>query len=254
MFKYLFNLGLVAFLFSCSGNSEKISLDLTPEEIDAYVANKLDSSQIYDITRGMRFSKADTYAYSSVRFSQNDTAILYTETEEEITGITYRNLYFKEGLPVFVEEHITKTDASGTITIERKVYLNGAIILKALERSAPSEEELEAQPFKEITMTVGQFDFERAENSINQTDDYEMKFGEFLVVYPATYLILDNYESGFSVALYLSQGDELINELYANPDAYQGRAIGLYYEFVFMNGMEQMVYAGGILSEKKKGS
>jgi hypothetical protein len=249
MANYLLSGIFFLFLVSCSVNGEKQSLDIDEAGIDAYIAAKTDSSQIYDITRGMRFSRANDYAYSAVRFSQHDTAVLYTELIEETHGITYRNLFFKEGLPVFIEETATHAQNGIVVCTQRKVYLNGAIILTALERTAPSEEELELVPFNEITMTRGQFDFERAEESISQTGDYEMKFGEFLILDQISYLVLENDESGFSVALFLMQGDELINQLYENQAAYQGKTIEIYHEFMFVNGMQQMVYMGGALAE-----
>jgi hypothetical protein len=249
MIRYLSSLTISILFFSCSGNGEKQSLDIDEAGIDAYIAAKTDSSQIYDITAGMRFSKGEGYAYSAVRYSQNDTAILYTELIEETNGITYRNFFYKEGLPVLVEENTTKTENGALLCIQRRVYLNGAIILQALERSAASEEELDLVPFKEITMTKGQFDFDRAEQSITQTGDYEMKFGEFLVLNPVSYLILENDESGYNVALYLVQPDELINRLYENQEYYQGKTVEVYHEYIFVNGMQQMAYMGGELAE-----
>ncbi|MBI3133525.1 MAG: hypothetical protein HYZ14_02510 [Bacteroidetes bacterium] len=249
MVRFFIYLIISAIAYSCTVAGEKQSLEIDENSIDAYVNEKLDTSETYDILTGMRFSKGEGYAYSAVRFSQNDTAILYTELIEDTTGLTYRNLFFKENLPVFVEENIIRTENNATIFIQRKIYLNGAIILKALERSASSEEELEQVAFKEITMTMGQFDFERAEQAVTQSGDYEMQFGEFLILDPVSYLILENEESGYSVALYLLQGDALINTLYENQDAYQGKTIRAYHEFMFIGGMEQMVYAGGDVVE-----
>lgn len=247
--KNLYYLFVSVLIVSCSGAGDVQSLEIDPAGIDAYVEYKLDTSQTYDILTGMRFSKEEGYAYSAVRFSQNDTAILYTELVEEPTGVTYRNLFFKDGLPVFVEEAVTHADGELTTYTQRKVYLNGAIILKALERSASTEEALEHLPFKEITMTTNQFDFERAEKSVTQSGDYEMKFGEFLILDMVSYLVLENKESGYSVALYLVQGDDLINTLYENQEAYQGKTIRAFHEFQFIGGMQQMVYTGGKVIE-----
>ncbi|MBL7897213.1 MAG: hypothetical protein JNJ99_01675, partial [Crocinitomicaceae bacterium] len=101
-------------LVSCSGNGELKSLDIDEKSIDQYVEEKLDTSQTYDILTGMRFSKGENYAYSAVRFSQNDTAILYTELIEDSTGTIYRNLFYKDKLPVYVEEDIIVSDGITT--------------------------------------------------------------------------------------------------------------------------------------------
>ena len=236
-------------LVSCSGNGELKSLDIDEKSIDQYVEEKLDTSQTYDILTGMRFSKGENYAYSAVRFSQNDTAILYTELIEDSTGTIYRNLFYKDKLPVYVEEDIIVSDGITTTYKQRKIYLNGAIILKAYERSASDKDTLAEKEFTEITMTMNQFDFERAEKSVTQLGDYEMSFGEFLILDLMSYLVLQNKESGYSVALYLIEGDDLINTLYANPDAYQGKVIRCYHQFMYISGIQQMVYTGGEIIE-----
>lgn len=240
--KYL-GVVLVIILFaSCSNNSEKISLPVDETSIDAYVAEKLDTSQTYDILNGMRFSKGEDYAYTAVRFSQNDTAILYTEEIEEPQGLTYRNIFFKEGLPIYVEEYKMIADINTATYRQRKVYLNGAIILKAYERSTHEEEKLEEEKYKEITLTMGEFDFEKPEQAVTQQGDFEMKFGEFLTFDLISYLILENKESGYNVAIYILKGDSFLDELYANETLHQGKTVIPEFEFMQIGGMQQMVY------------
>lgn len=242
---------LVLLFSACSNNGtsitgEKIShQELDTSGIDAYVKEKMDTSQIYEVKLGMRFSQEGNIAYTASSYNQNDTTILYSEEIESPTGNTYRNLFFKESLPVYVEEYITMEDANGMNFIERKTYLNGAIILKSLERSSLIEEELVNQPFKEITITKGSFDFDKPANAIAQSGDFQMRFGEFLDFNSLKYLILENEESGNNVALLINGFDSFLAELYNNPTAYQNRVVIPTFEFVTMNGMVQMVYTGG---------
>ena len=72
-----------------------------------------------------------------------------------------------------------------------------------------------------------------------------MKFGQFLIINPDSYLILENDKSGYNVAFYILEGDELLDELYANPDAYKGKTIKVNHEFMKMSGIERMIYRGG---------
>ena len=240
-------------LAACAPKGEDgkiVSVEVDEKSIDQYVAEKLDTSQTYDILPGMRFSRGENYAYTAVRFSQQDTAILYTEKIEEASGITYRNIFYKEGKPIFVEEYITIADTMTAVYIERKAYLNGAIVLKAYEKKSEIEDELANLPFKEITMTMSQFDFERAEKAVTQSDEYEMRFGEFLNIdLTMSYLILENEESGFNVALLIMQPDELINYLWADQAGNKGKIIRPYHQMMQLGGMEQMVYMGGDLIE-----
>lgn len=233
------------FLVSCSGSvKEKQSLVIDEKSIDAYVAEKMDTSQVYEILQGMRFSKGENYAYTAMRFSQQDSAILYTEEIEEESGITYRNIFFKEGLPVYVEEYKMIADINTATYRQRKVYLNGAIILKAYERSTHVEEELEQAQYKEITLTMSEFDFEKPEMAVTQQGDFEMKFGEFLVFDLISYLVLENEESGYNVAIYILKGDAFLDLLYADEAGNQGKTVIPTFEFMEIGGMQQMVYTG----------
>lgn len=235
---------VLTFLFSCSGSGEKKSLEVNEQSIDEYVAEKMDTSQVYNILQGMRFSKGENYAYTAMRFSQNDTAILYTEEIEEPAGITFRNIFYKEGLPVYVEEYKMIADVNTATYRQRRVYMNGAIILKAYERSTNVEEELEAAKYKEITLTMSEFDFEKPEMAVTQKGEFEMKFGEFLVFDLISYLVLENKESGYNVAIYILKGDAFLDNLYANEAGNQGKTVIPSIQFMEIGGMTQMVYMG----------
>ena len=87
-------------------------------------------------------------------------------------------------------------------------------------------------------------------NAIQQQGDFEMKFGEFLVMGPQSYLILSNETSKYDVALYIQQGDFLLDELYTYPKKYKGKTVFANYEFINENGVTKMAYRGGMLIEK----
>lgn len=247
MLKSFLGLVFVSVIFvSCSPWDEPISLAITPDEIDSYVAAKCNPSEIYDISTSMRFSRNDGHAYSVTRYNQQDTTIMFSEVIEEKNGITYRSTFFKQGLPVYVEELFTNSENGMTTMTERKVYLNGAIILKALERKATHEEDIESLSFQEITMMRIQFDFDKPVRAMNQQKEFEMKFEEFLTIEgSASYLVLENSESGYSAALLLYEPDQLIQELYSDPEKYKGKTIFAYHNYMQMGGMTQMIYTGG---------
>ena len=239
------------FFLLCSCGSNNIlpkALEVNEESIDKYIEEKLDTSQTYEIVTGLRYSKGDE-TYASEQFSQNDTVILCTEEIVTEKGVLLRNFFYKDDQPVYIEEYETISSFSGDLYRQRKIYLNGAIILKAYEKSAGTEDELIKLPFKEITMTMNQFDFQRPKDAALQEGDYEMKFGEFLVFDLQSFLVLDNEESGYSVALYILKGDELVDKLFADPDAYQGKTIHPFHDFMVIGGLDRVVYTGGYMVE-----
>ena len=246
MHKYL-PLAFILFLCACTSSP----LDMTEEEIDAYVASCTDESQVYDIRESLRFSQDDE-AYEVTEYSRNDSVILYSTEESTVASQSFINMYFKDDFPIYQEEYTWEMDqASGEYLItERKIYFTGDDVLIAYQRSSDSEEELESEKFEEFDVEFATFDFIMPEQAISQSGDFEMKFGEFLVINPDSYLILDNDDSGWGVALYIIEGDMLLDELFANPEEFQGKTIEVRHEFMVMNGIERMIYRGGILKEK----
>jgi len=243
------SISALTLLTSCGdGNKKKTVLPIDVESIDFYVSEKLDTSQTYEIINGLRFSK-EQESYTVSQFSQNDTVILLTEEIQTANTTIYRNLFFKDDLPVYVEEYKITINGYTEHYTQSKTYFNGAIVLKAFEKSASTEEELEAIPFIEITTTMKNFDFDRPKNAALQEGDYKMQFGEFLDLGLQAYLVLENPKSGYNVALLILKGDALIDMLYANPKMYKGKTIYVNHEFMFIGGMEQMVYKSGTIIE-----
>ncbi len=230
----------------CTGSSEE-ETELTESDIDKYVTDKTNPSEIYDIALSMRFSK-ENEAYSVVDYAQNDTTILISEAIELAEKFVIRNMYFKDGEIVYIEEFDKPYFETGNF-VERKFYLNGDEVTSSYKRESNDEEEIEFLEFEKIIYSIDDFDFKRPGDAINQKGDYEMKYGEFLIIEPQRYLILENNESKYNVALFLMEGDMLIEQLYENPDDYRGKTIFIHHEFMDMNGVERMIYKGGIVKE-----
>ena len=221
-------------------------MDIDRAEIDAYVESCLDPEKIYDITQGARYSRNDeTYRVNG--YASYDTLILYSIEEHSENSSVNMNIFFKEELPVYVEEYISTFGEEESKQTERKIYLNGRDIIEAEERSAVLDIDLEL--FEKVELDVADYNFEKPSNAILQEGEFEMKYGEFLILGPESYLILENDESKYGVALYIMQGDELLDDLYAKPLDYEGKTLYFDYEFLEMNGIERMIYRGAEVIE-----
>jgi hypothetical protein len=132
---------------------------------------------------------------------------------------------------------------------ERKIYLNGSEVIAAYERKGPTEEEVDSMKFEKAEIDLGDYDLKRPRRAIDQEAEFEMKFGEFLIINPDSYLILENDENGYGVALFIMEGDMLLDEMYEKPESYKGKTIEVFHEFMVMNGIERMIYRGGIVKE-----
>ncbi len=231
-------------LWSCSGDQKK--LDVSEKDIDAYVEAKLQPDEIYEIQESGRFSReveAFTEAYQCVSYKQNDTVVLITESDNNKDRMINRNIYFMEGLPVFIEEMIFGNPEKPVEN--RKVYLNGVDVIAAYTKYADYEEEIEATEFTTFELSAFEFDFDRPLDAIAQRGDYEMKFGEFIVMPESQYLILENKKSEYDVALLIFESDELILQLFENPGKYRGKTVKFRHEFVLLYNVMQMKYLGG---------
>ena len=235
---------LAAAISSCSG--EKTN-SLTEESIDKIVESILDSTTVYDINQSLNFSN-DTEQYSVVEYSINDSALLYVESFSDIDREYTRQLYMNDGSVIFIKElGFRFNDNNIDEEYEQIIYLFDDNNQKAYDKIL-LEEDTEFTEI-DISITKEDYDFQKPINAINQKGDFELKFGEFLTVEPQTYLILDNKESNYTIALYILEGDFLLDELYSYPEKYKGKTIFANHETANMGGVTRMIYKGGILIE-----
>jgi hypothetical protein len=233
-------IGSVTLLISCKGGK---TLDITKDEIDDYVAQCLDTALIYDINLGPRYSKDDN-SYQAFEYSLYDTLTLHTVEEFSSNSDARTNIYYKENLPIYIEEYIAVYEESGAKFTQRKIYLNGRDVIEASERSSGSEDLLSELKYKPIDLDITTYDLNKARNSVKQEGEFALQFEDFLTVGYETYLLLSNEESNYHVALYIVEGDDMIDKLYSEPLKYKGKTFFFNYQFVVMAGIERMVYKG----------
>jgi len=235
---------LFVILFSILFSSCQPKQGLTEKQIDTIVESILDSNQVYDIAQSLRFSN-ETDHYNAVEYSQNDSSKLFVESYYNNESEYTRQLYLQNGKVVFVKKSGFKVVDNVTEYYEIKAYIfneNEQLVFKKIL------DENEEGAFKKQDKNI-EVDSEKPKNAVLQKGEFEMKFGEFLVVPPQSYLILENKQSKYNVALFIQEGDFLLDELFTNPDQYKGKTIFANHEFLTMNGVERMVYRGGILIE-----
>lgn len=248
---------IMSLLFiACTDNSvteetqEKVEkIAFTNTQIDAYVAEKLDDSQEYDVAMSLRFSNSDD-TYEVIQYVQNDTIILFVETEIMSDKSISRRTFFKNGLPVYVEEYLSKNTTEEAPFIQRKIYLNGNQIVESLERQSFSEEELEMLAYQNVEISLDEFDFDRPKRAVQQTDEFALQFEEFIIIEPQTYLVLGNEESGYDAALFVAEEHPLLTEINENQEKYRGKTLHVYHQFVLTNGIERMLFVDAELMEE----
>lgn len=239
---FIFLMMLIS-MTSCNFSNENKT---TVVNIDAIVLAIVDSSQVYDIIQSPRYSRTDEQ-YDVIDYSQNDTTKLQVETFKSEKLEYTRQLYYDNTKLVFASEmgyHLT--DTSETEYIINTYFLGDGSQINYINNTGFNTDS------KEYKLTKDEVKLELAKpvNAVKQQGDFEMKFGEFLVMGPQSYLILSNETSKYDIALYIQKGDFLLDELYTNPEKYKGKTILSNHEFITENGVTKMAYRGGMLIEK----
>ncbi|WP_027420915.1 hypothetical protein [Crocinitomix catalasitica] len=234
----------VLVIVSCTRNK---SIEIDVDGIKSYVADITSPDREFAVGQSMKFSK-ENRSYRAIEYLLEDSIVLHYEELENGDDITRRSVYYKSGVPVFIDENIVSNVLEFGF-VSRQIYTNGHDILSATERAAVNEMDLEFAPIKEANVNINDYDFDRAHRAVSQTGEFEMKFGEFLIIEPDNYLILENDKSNYNVALFFQEGDILIDSLQSNPDLYQGETIFVYHSFVMVSSIERMLYKGGFIVE-----
>ncbi len=215
---------------------------MSEAEIDQIVDNISDPEHLYDIALSMRFTR-DNEEYKATEFSKNDSVVLYIENYEDEEKMYNRQIFYYHLKPIFINEIGYRKVNDEDQQYQQKVYINNNQVSSAYE-AIIEDETMQSPQFNKIEVDLSKYDFDKPKNAVNQLEDFEMKFGEFLVIEPESYLILDNPKSKYTVALYIIEGDETLNSLFENQEALQGKTVFAYHEFVNMGGIERMLYKG----------
>jgi hypothetical protein len=228
---------------ACNFNNENIT---TVVKIDNLTKAIIDTSQVYEIVQSPKYSRTNEQ-YDVIDYSQNDTTKLQVETFVSEQKEYSRQLYYDNTKLVYASEmgyHLT--DTSETPYIINTYFLGDGSQIN-YTNSTDFSMESDAYKLSEIPVKI---ELIKPFNAVRQQGDFEMKFGEFLVMGPQSYLILSNETSKYDIALYIQKGDFLLDELYTNPEKYKGKTIFSNHEFISENGVTKMAYRGGMLIEK----
>ena len=243
--KHFLSLTFVLLMVACNS---KPTLDITEAEIDTYIEEKLDVSQIYDILVSLRYSN-NTDTYEVVSYEQEDSLVLHFETYNDTEKSLNRSIFYKENLPVYIEEYEERIIDDGAPLKQRKIYLNGAEVIKAYQKEAATDIDLEQKEFKEYEEDIDNFDFQKPLDDLNQEGDFELAFEQYMQIGSSMWLVASNTQSGHNAALLVLMQDEFIDKTYSDPDAYVGKKVTIYHTFMNYDGVDQMIYEGGELKE-----
>ncbi len=221
---------------------------LSETEIDQIVNTITNPEQLYDIALSMRFTRNDEQ-YSALEYSKNDTVVLYVENFESDDISYVRQTYYYHKKPIFINEFGYKYINNEEKEYQKKIYINNGRVTAAYEGFYENLEDT-IPNFQHIETDLSQINFQKPREAVNQEGDFEMIFGEFLILESQSYLILENKKSKYNVALYITEGDQTLNALFERPEEFKGKTVFVLHEFSNDSGIERMHYKGGTIIEK----
>lgn len=236
----------IPLFFACKGEK---GMEITVDEIDAYVEQKLSDSEMYDVSQSLRFSH-ENESYEVVKFMQNDTVVLFMETVSNMDEQVFRQVFYLHGKPVFVDEVIAHNTEMAPFT-QRKVYLDGSQVIESYERTGSMESELQFVDYEPASVAEDEYDFGKAERAMAQKGEFELLYEEIMQVGDQRYLILENPESKFDVALFIAEPTPFLVDLEANTATYKGRPLFVTHQFILMSGVERMLYMDAYFADEK---
>ncbi len=236
----------IPLFFACKGEE---AMEITVDEIDAYVEQKLSDSEMYDVSQSLRFSH-ESETYEVVKFMQNDTVVLFIETSATDQEQVMRQVFYMHGKPVYVDEIIAKNTDVNPFT-QRKVYLDGNSVMEGYLRTGSMESELEFVDYEKASISEDEYDFDKAERAMAQQDEFELQYEEIMKVGDQRYLILENPESKFDVALFIAEPTPFLVDLEEHTNEYKGKTLFVTHQFILMSGVERMLYMDAYFTEDK---
>lgn len=250
---YLIILPLVLIFNACQQNvkgdtSTGNELDSTQRRIENKVNQIFAKQDSLVPIPSLRFAKGADETYTATMYGENQVTVRIREEEISNEKIWGRDYFYHEGQLIFIKEQGSVFKNAVEEYTERLIYFNEGVVYKAYEKHQFTDDDMFFDTlFKSTEIDLADRDLEKPNRALQQKGEFTMYFDEFLLIEPQSYLIVENNDKSINAALYIVEGDSLLNVLFENPKVYKKHKIWVYHSFREMNGVERMIYEGAVL-------
>lgn len=254
--KYWLLLSFGILLASCKrthqNNSKNDKVDSVELAVELIVKSIINESDSLTVIPSLKFAKGDVETYAVKMYGENQVTKRVREEHISNEFILGRDYFYNENSLIFIKEEGSIFTDDKEIYTEKLIYFNENKIYNVYEKQNYTEDDMfEDSLFQLVELDLNSFDIEKPERALNQEGEFTMYFDEFLFIEPQTYLIVENADQTMNAALYIIEGDSLLDELYANPTLYEKQKLWVYHSFLEMSGgIERMIYEGAVLTPK----
>ncbi|MFK8046417.1 MAG: hypothetical protein AB8B72_13055 [Crocinitomicaceae bacterium] len=255
--KYFVGACLVVLIFqSCKNSANSESDDMTLVDsielnIENIVNDIIANKDSLAVVPSMRFAKGEDETYTAKMYGKNQETKLIREEQISNTVIVGRDYYYNNSELIFLKEEGSVFENAVEVYTEKLFYFQEGELYKAYSKNQFTEDNMFDDSLFEVTnFDVNQIDFEKPARALQQKGEFEMFFDQFLLIDPQSYLIVENSDKTINAALYIIEGDSVLNRLYENPDTFKGAKLWVYHSFREMNGIERMIYEGAVFQSQ----
>ncbi len=246
---------LLGFFFACESNpnhSEKgvknEVVDSVQESIESKVEAIIAMSDSLQMVPSLRYAKGETETYTAKMYGKNQVTLRIREEHFSNEIIIGRDYFYDNNRLIFIKEEGSVFDNTEEVYVEKMIYVKDGGVYKAFEKHEFTEDDMFSDTlYQSVDFDISSIDLGKPLRAIEQRNEFAMYFDEFLFIDPQTYLIVENKDNSINAALYIIEGDSLINEIYSNPSSYEGKRLWVYHSFREMSGIERMIYEGSVL-------
>ncbi len=198
----------------------------------------------------LRYSIGENESYTVQEYTDKNVGVLIKEEHYSNTFFSKRNIYLVNDQVIFIQESKSDFSEEEEVYEERNIYINQNKVYSAYSKNIFNDSFLfEDTLFDPISVDNISFSIEKPLRALHQEGEYKMYFDEFLIIEPQSYLIVQNADSTINAALFIKQGDSLLDLLYSEQASYKGAALKVNHYFEQSNGIERMIYDGAKLAE-----
>jgi hypothetical protein len=244
---------------ACQSNREKSTqfqdsikaLNSTDSSILIYVDGLEKLKNSLEIQESPVYVKGD-YSFFTTVCKKDSLPVIYTEYGDAGEyGFTEKKYYLDNGELVFYVEKSKQASSNEKPNYqfkESRLYFRNNVFLKAEERIAANDEQLNQLPFTLVDDALidknKQIDFERLDKTIAEVGDFDLTFNKIDSQSVSKQYLVMSSKSAYQSTYLIKKTDSLIIKIKENPYAYKGKK----FKVQHVKQGTKMIYKSGELS------
>ena len=255
----LFFLFVITSFSSCQSNKKQSvqfrdslkALNSSDSSILIYVDGLEKLKNSLEVQESPVYTKGD-YSFFTAVFKKDSLPVIYTEYGDAGEyGFNEKKYYLENGELVFYVEKAKQASSNEKPSYqfkESRIYFRNNIFLKAEERVANNDEQLNQLSFTPVDEFLidknKQIDFERLDKTIAEVGDFDLTFNRIDSLSISKQYLVMSSKSAYESTYLIKNADSILKKIKENPYAYKGKK----FKVQHVKQGTRMIYKSGELS------